>query len=282
MASFKKAEEPKSILRLPYILPMAKRKEEPTFLITVSERQLREFHLIVDAYKAYTVVPEKEVWKVKSNNDLWMHHIGQVMVVGGAISKERFDSNEELQAMANFDVLKALKSDDALQRQINEVLRKAGVRYAGKDYRKCAKSRALAKNLRFLSNYNGGLKGLLEELSNWEGQDAELRRVDHLMQHLAFMKSKSARDFLMGLGMNQNTLALDIRIANVMRHVGVAFPTPGALGKETFYRELELQIIEKLCHPLRILPLLFDRLLFQHEGRIIRSLYRNGQIFKQM
>ena len=35
------------------------------------------------------------------------------------------------------------------------------------------------------------------------------------MEHFEFMKNKSARDFLMNLGMNQNTVAIDIRTQNI-------------------------------------------------------------------
>jgi len=255
------------------------RANEATITISITNRQREEFCCIVNAYKDYTVVPLKDNWIEKSSNELWLHHIGQVMVVGGATSKERFDNNRELQALVNFDALERIMSDDVLQKKLNEVLRKAGVRYAGKDYQKCAKSSALTKNLRFLSSHPSGLKGMLEELASWKGEKAELRRVEHLMQHLSFMKSKSARDFLMGLGVNQNTLALDVRIANVMRYLKVEFPTPGDLGKESIYRATEQVLIEQVCMPLNVQPLFFDRLLFQHESRIVRSEYKLAKLF---
>ncbi len=35
-----------------------------------------------------------------------------------------------------------------------------------------------------------------------KGETAELNRVNFFKEHLKFMKNKSARDYLMGIGMN--------------------------------------------------------------------------------
>ncbi|RYE71850.1 MAG: hypothetical protein EOO81_04910, partial [Oxalobacteraceae bacterium] len=119
--------------------------------LEITEGVRRDMHRIVLAYRDITQIPKKGRWKQMSVNELWLHHIGQVMVVGGAASKERFDTYPILNKAAEFERLKAMMSDDTLKKVINTLLRRAGVRYAAKDYQNCLKSAALAKNLRYLA-----------------------------------------------------------------------------------------------------------------------------------
>lgn len=245
----------------------------------VSTRQLQTFQKIIDSYLPYTQFPVKGHWKQLNNNQLWLRHVGQVMVVGGAVSKDRFERSDALQGQISFDNLSAEGSELKRLQLINSVLRAAGVRYAGRVVEKCAKSKALLHNHSFIAAFDGGFAGLMQHLDKLGRKERELSRVAFLMQHLKFMKHKSARDFLMGLGMNQSTLALDIRIQNIFGHVGIAFPTASELGKASIYNETEKAIIEAICNPLKIEPLAFDRILFQHYAKILRYDYLLPKLF---
>jgi hypothetical protein len=240
---------------------------------------LQAFSSIINAYREFTVIPVEGHWESLTNNDLWYWHIGQVMIVGGSISKERFDRNDELKRLVHFDALKQINDETELLRGINFVLRKAGVRYSSDDPTKCLKSRALANNYIFLSSYKGGLKSMLKKINKFSEGDFEMERVHFLMEHLKFMKSKSARDFLMGLGMNRGTIAVDIRIQNVFSHAGVELPSSSELGNEKIYRDTEQQIIEKVCRKLDIEPIIFDRILYQNYNKIMRYDYLLPKLF---
>src|SRR5258708_2834083 len=98
--------------------------------LTVSRKALKSFEKIINAYKEVTVIPEKDNWKRLSSNDLWFINIGQIMMVGGSISKIRFDKNEDLKQLIHFTALKKVKNEHMLLKTINHVLRKAKVRYA--------------------------------------------------------------------------------------------------------------------------------------------------------
>ena len=73
----------------------------------------------------------------------------------------------------------------------------------------------------------------------------------------------------MGLGININTLAIDIRIQNIFKHFGLALPNAAGLNKKNIYDAIEKEIIDKICTPLKIEPVRFDRILFQNYSKII-------------
>jgi len=230
---------------------------------------LQRFQSVIDQYQHNTRSTARDYWKDRSNNELWLWLVGQVMVVGGAASNDRFQSREDLKEKLNYEALREYTNDKELQSLINEVLRAAGVRYASSDLEKCQKSKALVHNYRFISSYKGGMKGLLQDLAAIHGEHAEQDRVAFLMQHLKFIKHKSARDFLMSMGINTHTLALDIRIQNIFKHFGIEFPTQAQLSSKAIYDGTEKEIIEKICNPLHIEPSTFDRILYQNYNEII-------------
>lgn len=234
--------------------------------MNIQQQHLQLFQHIIQQYQHNTRYTTKDYWKSLDDNALWFWLVGQVMVVGSAAGNERFQSRADLKEMISYDALHQYTDDKALQKLINEVLRAAGVRYASTDLEKCIKSKALVHNYRFIANYKGGFKGLLHYLSQMEN---EQDRVTFLMQHLKFIKHKSARDFLMSMGMNTQTLALDIRIQNIFRHFEIDFPTQTQLSGKAVYDKTEQEIIEKICRPLNIEPHVFDRILYQNYNEII-------------
>jgi thermostable 8-oxoguanine DNA glycosylase len=234
--------------------------------MNITAAHLQQFQSVIDQYQHNTRFTSKDYWKDRSNNELWLWLVGQVMVVGGAASNDRFQSREDLKEQLNYNALIQYTNDKELQSIINEVLRAAGVRYASSDLEKCQKSKALVHNYRFISCYKGGFKGLLQDLAQMEG---EQDRFAFLMQHLKFIKHKSARDFLMSMGINTHTLALDIRIQNIFRHFGIEFPTQAQLSSKAVYDSTEKEIIQKICKPLNMEPAAFDRILYQNYNEII-------------
>ncbi|MBD0294435.1 MAG: hypothetical protein ICV84_04410 [Flavisolibacter sp.] len=210
------------------------------------------------------------------NRELWLAMVGQVMVVGSSAGYNRFMGRPDLQEKIEYQSLKDLH-DDELQLTINEVLRDAGVRYASKNVNTCGKTSALVHNYKILKNFKGGFKGLLKHLSEIKGKNAELERVDYLMQHFKFIKNKSARDFLMERGINWHTLALDVRIQNTFQHFGIEFPTQNQLARKFIYNFIEADIIKKVCEPLGIEPMKFDRILYQNYDEIIGKNKRKGK-----
>jgi thermostable 8-oxoguanine DNA glycosylase len=199
------------------------------------------------------------------------------MVVGGIAGHERFLKRNDLKSALEYSTLERIVDDKTLQNKINQVLREAGVRYSSTNLDKCNKSRALVHNLKFIRNYKKGFEGILDDLSSIDGSNAEIDRANQLMRHFRYVKNKSARDFLMNMGINRNTLALDIRVQNIFKQLGIAFPK--SLSSKSIYNETEREIIEKICIPLKIEPLLFDRILFQNYDSIMAGKRFNIAIY---
>jgi hypothetical protein len=236
--------------------------------MNVTKKNLADFKNVIDTYKKKTVFPKKDNWKELDNNDLWLRLVGQVNVVGGVDGNDRFLSRPDLVKQLKFNSLSKL-NDQELQVTINSVLRESGVRYVSKDLNKCKKSKALVHNYRFISSYKGGFKGLLTEINEYKGQNSEMERVMVLTKNFKFIKNKSARDFLMSLGVNNKTLAIDIRIQKIFSHFGLTLPDATELNKKSVYDAIEKEIIDKICIPLNIEPLKFDRILFQNYSKIV-------------
>jgi hypothetical protein len=246
--------------------------------LAINKKHLNTLKLIIDAYKRITPIPKRNEWKKYTDNQLWLRHIGQIMVAGGSASKQKFDKRPDLQQMVNFHHLNML-NDRQLAQRIHAALMAAGVRFVGPDITKSSKTRALAYNYRFISEHPDGFIGLMKSLSQFTSNDAELERIGFLMKNLKFMKSKSARDFLMGTGMNVNTLAIDVRLRNVFAHVGLDFPVVNVMANVKTYNKMEQEIISKICGPLELKPVVFDRILYLNYSKIMHSDYVNHQLF---
>ncbi len=234
----------------------------------VTQRHLLIFKEMIDTYMDITDFPPKDLWKQFDNNSLWLRQVGQVNVIGSALGNDRFLRRADLQQQLDFNSLSALNDHD-LQFVINKVLRAAGVRYASGDLAKCGKSKALVHNYRFIATYKDGMKGVMNEISVYSGNNAEMDRIQFLTTHFKFIKNKSARDFLMSLGMNTNNIAIDTRIQNIFSLFRLKLPDATRLNNKNIYDQAESEIIEKICLPLKIAPVYFDRILFQNYSKII-------------
>lgn len=56
----------------------------------VNSKHLHAFRQIRRRYRPSTQVPPAGNWRRKSNDDIWAHIIGQVIVVGGSKPAETF------------------------------------------------------------------------------------------------------------------------------------------------------------------------------------------------
>lgn len=125
--------------------------------MNITEKHLAAFQDIIDTYQNVTVFPKKDQWKEMDNNELWLWLVGQVMVVGGVAGHDRFQESEELKVKLKYSSLVHL-DDTTLKVTLNEVLCRAGVRYASSDLLKCRKSSALVHNFKFIGSTGNCVK----------------------------------------------------------------------------------------------------------------------------
>ena len=233
----------------------------------VEQKHLNSFRKIVDKYYATTKFPAKDEWKKLSNNDLWISLVGQAMVVGNSYPfEQKLLKRQDLLKQISFDNLSSKRDDEEIEATIGSVLRTCGTMWVSKDPNKVSpKTKALAENFKLLRKYPDSAIGLLQSL---ESQSNEEDRIIYLIKNLKFMRLKTPRDFLMGKGLNFYNIALDTRIKKVFEHLGL--PLPSQYTEKT-YKYYEGIIVNEICKPLDILPVKFDRILYQNADQIVAT-----------
>jgi len=237
-------------------------------MLEIKKEHLQRFEQIKKQFFEKTEVPKENNWKQWTNDEIWLHIFEQVIVVGNSKPAERFNKDAKLRNQVSYEKLAKIREDDELKKEINHVLRLVGARYASSNISKCRKTNALAHNLRVLKSFNDGPKGLLRRLSEFEGPYADKRKIKYLMKIFKYMQSKSARDFLMELGIVRDAIALDIRVQNIFAKVRVQIPK-GFEANPKLYDQIEKDMLEKVCKPLNLSGVEFDRMLYQNYKNII-------------
>jgi len=236
-------------------------------MLKINEKHLETFGRIRDLFLSKTEIPKESKWQSLSDNDVWLNVVAQVMVVGGSKPFEKFKNNENLKNQIAFENLLQIADQELVKKTINHVLRVVGTRYASRDLSKCAKSRALAYNFNFLRKFDGGPKGFLKQISEIEN---EKQRIDYVKENLRYIQNKGARDFLMELGIVRNSIAIDSRIQTILNKMGIEIPL-NSLGDPALYEKIQTELLEKVCKPLNLSGIEFDRLLYQNYKEIMSS-----------
>jgi len=235
-------------------------------MLNITNEHLAKLELIKQKYLGNTCLPEPDNWKSKSNNEIWLKVIEQVMLVGRSSPAEKFSKDLELQKKVSYEQLLKIKDDEnQLKKVIHEVLRAVKTRYASASIEKCRKTKALVHNFKVLSEYKDGPKGLLEEVSKF---NTDKEKIKYIMSKFKYIKSKGARDFLMDLGLVRDAIALDWRIKNVLEKIiGIEIPKEIKNNSES-YDEVEEELLLKVCKPLNLSGIEFDRMIYQNYEEI--------------
>ncbi len=233
----------------------------------ITKKHVDRLRLIKRRFLADIEIPERNEGKRWSNDQIWKEIFNQVAIVGSSNPHEKFRDNMRLQATVSYSSLSRFRDRKRLEKSIQKVLRQIGARYVSSSISKCRKTQALAHNFEVISKFKGGPRGLLKRLAQFRGPNAERRRVKYLMKIFKYFGSKSARDFLIGIGMIRQAIALDVRMQRVLRKVGIELPV-GIASSESLYDRVEELVLEKVCKPLRISGAQFDRMIYRHYKEI--------------
>jgi hypothetical protein len=237
-------------------------------MLQITQEHLNKFQQIVDRFRSKTKIPKENNWYSWSDNDIWLHTMAQVMVVGKSAPLDKFYKSDKLRKEVAYERLRKMTDEKNLNRTINRVLLAVGTRYASSNISKCLKTKALVHNLKTLKNY-GGPRKFVKRVSEFQGPNADKQRIEFVVQTFMFIKNKGARDYLMELGLLRNAVALDVRVQNVLRKIGIEVPK-GFESNPQLYDSIQNDILEKICKPLGISGIEFDRMLYQNYDDIIR------------
>jgi hypothetical protein len=221
--------------------------------LTASQRN--QLCLMVKRYKN-KVNPRKQ-WNEWSNDDLWRKVLVQIVVVGGARAAT-LEKSVVTNQRISWERLRRLGNAD-LEKELHVVMRAVGTRYVGNwNTRKRTnnKVKCAARNLRILEAFGGPSK-FFSKVAKLRTEEA---RIGFLREHLKYYGEKSARDTLIELCLAHNCLALDSRIIQLLKDVGLSLK----LGNAKQYRVIETELIEKVARPCQIDGARLDRILFQN------------------
>lgn len=236
-------------------------------MLNISQEQIEKFRQIRDRFYRKTKFPVEDDWQNWNDDDIWWYLVAQVITVGKSLPAQKFEKNPRLKNEVAYEkLIKMLEADQA--RTINRVMREVGTRYASSSVSKCRKTAALVHNLKALQN-RGGPKMFVKTLSELKGPHADKERINCLMRDLNFLKSKSARDFLMELGLLKNAVAFDVRVRNVLDKMGIKTPKDFESDPKS-YDEIESAILTEVCKPLGISGIEFDRIIYQNYDEIMK------------
>lgn len=206
---------------------------------------------------------------------IWECFVGQVNVIGNTKgANELSEAMKRIKDLLSYTQLCRMddKNKDILT-YINSILRKYKIRYAGKIPSKCAKSKAIMKNLCILRNI-GGPKKYLQAINNFKTDSDKINAI--FGDDLSYIKSKGVRDILTNFGIVTNTLGLDSRIQNVFGIIGIKL-SDNFLNNRSEYEKLEKEIIEQICIHLHIKGAILDRILYQNYESILLMLKEKAE-----
>jgi len=229
----------------------------------LASKTIIELNAIVGKYKQIIPAPEAGVWEKKSDGELWLSVLVQIAVVG-----KEAPGKAVIDFLANdvngwYARLLSMKPERRLK-SIHDLLRKCGVRYVAQDIAKCKKSVAANYNFELLASC-GGPRSYFQKIAE---VDHEGWRIAAVADDLAYVKNKGARDLLIGLGLLQNAIAFDVRIKNILEHLGAILPNDIAVNRSK-YKALESELLETICKPNEITGGHFDRILFSSYKEIL-------------
>jgi thermostable 8-oxoguanine DNA glycosylase len=239
-------------------------------MLRITSENIEGFRRIKNLFYGKTKLPVENNWKDLSNDEIWLHVVAQVMVVGRSSPYEKFNSSKRLKDEISYDTLSKI-SEEERKRRINNVLLAVGTRYASSDVAKCLKTKALAHNFSVLAASEDCPRGFLKKISEFSGPEGDKERISFVTNSFMFIENKGARDLLMELGIVKNALALDVRMQNILQRLGIRVPE-GFQSSPKLYSEVESKILEKICRPLGLTGVELDRMLYQNYEEIMKSL----------
>jgi hypothetical protein len=240
-------------------------------MLYITGEHLERFKQIKELFYSKTKVPLKNNWRSRTNNEIWLEIVAQVVVVGRSEPWDRLKENDELRNKIAYENLVQIKSREELRSIINHVLLEVGARYVSSDVSKSMKAKALAHNLNVLKGFQQGPKGFMLRLAEMKGPDNDKIRIRYVMDCFMYIKNKGARDLLMELGLVKNAVALDARIQAIFQKIGIQMPKISSDLK--LYEEIENEVLTKICKPLGLLGIEFDRMLYQNKKEIMKMIF---------
>jgi len=240
--------------------------------LQIGEEHVLRFEQIKRIFYSKTKVPVEDNWRSRTSNEIWLEIVAQVVVVGRSEPWEKLKGDVKLLRQVSYENLVQIQDPCELRSVINSVLLRVGARYASSDVSKSIKAKALAHNFNVLKRFEEGPKGFMKHLAKFKSPDGDRAKIRFVMDNLMYIRNKGARDLLMELGVVRNAIALDARIQAVFKKTGIQMPGNFSSNYK-IYEQIENDILNKICCPLKLLGVEFDRMLYQNYQEIMKMTF---------
>jgi hypothetical protein len=176
----------------------------------------------------------------------------------------RLRASPSAQRALVFSYLRRLNPADRT-RAVHRALRRHGVRYVPASMCECRKTRAVLANFDFLVSVPGGPRGYLQRLSL---ERDEHERAAQIARDLRYIKLKGSRDLMADLGLARDVIALDVRLLNLLKLVGVRVPSKVQTDEAT-YKQVQDALLRQVARPAGVNGVQLDRILFNNYYQIV-------------
>jgi len=229
-------------------------KNEGFVLTQFSSADRKAFKLIIELLSPLVELQPLGRYSTMSADEVWLTLVEQASVMGSARPIERLASDcGKYRKFKEAVSLSAVTSQPNPTTYVSQTLKEFS---ATRFYRRAADK--LVAILGSPNVFKGGRFLLLEGLSHKD--DATQTRND-LIRRCPIFHLKSASDFMIGVGLSHDVIALDTRIIGIFRdHFGYNLTVNQIQSNPKYYFSLEAALGE-ICHEESIPLALIDRLL---------------------
>lgn len=223
-------------------------------LLTEADRE--RLGRVITLFGGYVDVGPIGQYRTVAAHDVWVSLVGQVCVMGAAGPWERLHASPAVAAR-----FREATSLDVIGRQENPTA------YLAETLRSYSATRfhnTAAERLVSLLNAPGVfLDGALVLFEGLSHTDSAIETRDQLIKRCPVFGLKSASDFMIGVGLSHDVIALDTRILGILRkYLGYNLTLSHIQGHRQRYLSVEATLRE-VCDQQGVSLALLDRLLFR-------------------
>jgi len=200
-------------------------------------------------------------WTGRTQDELWRRVLSQIVVVGRAEPGYRLQHDRKIARQLTIRKLRAFKTEAELRKHLHQIFVSIGVRYAGESWRTDKKALAGTRNFHVLQEA-GGPRRFFHAIASLK---TEKERIAALQGSLSFYGDKGSRDTLIELRLASDCMALDVRIFQILKRVGLR------VSPTDIYEQLEKELVSKVAKPLGLSGAQLDRILFGQYSKILKK-----------
>ena len=226
----------------------------------ISEDVILKLKKIKESLNEKVVINPLGFYKNMSGDELWLRMVNQFCVMGGSRMIDNLSDNSEMYSEFKAKIsLGNLSSQSDRASQIETIL---------KTYKATRFSSIQGKKInKLLDNplvVNGGQFVMLSNIDHSQQNYRQIR--NELRKRNPYFGMKSASDFMIGVGLSHDVIALDTRIVGLLnKNFSATLQIDVVQRKPILYEKIE-NTLRRACDRLALSLAELDQMLFKYSG----------------